>query len=118
MIRTVTVLYAAFHPQISKCFNMTVLSLFTMWETRRNCTLRQRSEHEVIPLLTAFAHTHTHTLFFFLPAAFLVLPCVQSAQHCPQAKARGALWGSAMWVLQEMLLPERERVKTSSLQEK
>lgn len=27
LIRTVSVLYAAFHPRISKCFNMTVLSL-------------------------------------------------------------------------------------------
>lgn len=38
LIRTVTVLYTAFHPQIFKCFNMTVLSLFTVWETSRNCS--------------------------------------------------------------------------------
>lgn len=62
LIRAVLVLYAAFHPQISKCFNMTVLSLFTMWETRRSCTLRQGSEHEVTP------HTHTHIHILFLAA--------------------------------------------------
>lgn len=41
LIRTAALLPDAFHPQISKCFNMTALSLFTEQEPRRNCTLRE-----------------------------------------------------------------------------
>lgn len=59
LIRTVSVLCTAFHPQISQCFNMTALSLFTIWATRRNCTQRQRWEREATVPLSARTHMHT-----------------------------------------------------------
>lgn len=117
LIRTVSVLFAAFHPLISECFNMTVLSLFTMWETRGNCTLRQ---------LAVFArmHKHTHTLSLFFPLwHFWSSRVCEVPSIVPKQQAQGAFWGTAMWVFQEMLLPARgcdgtARVKLWSLQEK
>lgn len=82
LIRTVSVLFAAFHPLISKCFNMTVLSLFTMWETRGNCTLRQ---------LAVFArtHKHTHSLSFF-PCGISGPPvCVKCPASSPSNRHKG-----------------------------
>jgi len=87
LIRTVAVLYAAFHPQISKCFNTTTSSLFTMWETRRKCALRQRSEHEVTPPRTALAHTHPALSFSFFLQHFW--PCHARPALSPGERQEG-----------------------------
>lgn len=97
LIRTVSVLFAAFHPQISKCFNMTELSLFTMWGTRGNCTLRQ---------LAVSAHTHRHSLSLLLSFSFSLFlsfpPCgISGPPVCAKCPARsptgtGGILGHSM----------------------
>ena len=95
-----------------------------MWETRRNCTLGQCSEHEITLPLAVFAciHTHTRSFSFFLHH-FWSSHAWKVPGTVPKHQARGAFWAAAVRVLQDMLLPAQGhdgmvRVKPWSLQEK